>query len=238
MDFGGEDKDDAEGKAQAMIDALDRGPGPPWSRMITDPDAVQTIWEVRKSGLAATAHVPMMAETHPGWEDAAVPPDHVGPYLRDFRALLDRYGYDCALYDHFGDGCIHCRIDFDYGTLRGVQDYLSFIEEAADLVVSHGGSLSGEHGDGQSRGALLERMYGPELVGAFRDFKRLWDPEGRMNPGKVVDPWLPTQNLRAGPDYRPWHAEVQFAYPEDRGDFAARRSAASGWASAGGTTAA
>lgn len=221
VEFGGADKDEADGKARALIEALDDGPGPPWSKLFDEPWQAAKIWEVRKAGLAATAHVPTMGETHPGWEDAAVPPARVGAYLRDFRKLLARYGYDCSLYGHFGDGCIHCRIDFDFRSLGGVQDYLAFIREAADLVVAYGGSLSGEHGDGQSRAALLDRMFGAEIIEAFRTFKSLWDPQGRMNPGKVVDPYRPDENLRLGPDFRPRVVETAFAYPEDHGDFGA-----------------
>ena len=145
--------------------------------------------EVRESGLGATAHVPGRRRLAPGWEDAAVPPARLGAYLRDFRALLDRYGYHSALYGHFGQGCIHSRIDFDLRSREGIARFLAFLDEAADLVVAYGGSLSGEHGDGQARGELLPKMFGDELVGAFREFKRLWDPDGKMNPGKVVDPY-------------------------------------------------
>ncbi|SMF72415.1 FAD/FMN-containing dehydrogenase [Tistlia consotensis] len=225
VEFGGDDKDEAQAKAKKLIEALGageaaKGDGPPWGKLIEEDWQAAKIWEVRKAGLAATAHVPMMGETHPGWEDAAVPPDKVGAYLRDFRRLLDAFGYDCSLYGHFGDGCIHCRIDFDFGSLGGVQDYLAFIDRAAELVVGYGGSISGEHGDGQARAALLETMYGPALIEAFRTFKSIWDPDGRMNPGKVVDAYRPDENLRQGPDYRPWIAETAFAYPEDQGDFA------------------
>jgi FAD/FMN-containing dehydrogenase len=149
-----------------------------WAKHVDDPDKAKKIWEIRKSGLGATAHVPFMHDTHPGWEDSAVPPDRLGDYLRQFRRLLDDYGYECSLYGHFGDGCVHCRIDFDFKTLDGVNRYLSVIRDAADLVVAHGGSRSGEHGDGQSRAALLERMYGEEVVGAFRRFKEIWAPAG------------------------------------------------------------
>ena len=215
VELGGESAEEAAEKARALVAAADT----PWARHVEDEDEAEHLWEVRKSGLGATAHVPMMHETHPGWEDAAVPPHRLGDYLRDFRGLLDRYGYDCAIYGHFGDGCVHCRIDFDLRQQEGIRHYLAFVREAADLVVSYGGSLSGEHGDGQSRGQLLERMYGADLVEAFRRFKAAWDPEGAMNPGKVVDARGPTQDLRLGPDFRPWVPETRFAYPEDGGNF-------------------
>ena len=111
--------------------------------------------------------------------------------------------YKCALYGHFGQGCVHTRIDFDLYTQEGVKNYRAFLNEAADLVVSFGGSLSGEHGDGQSRAALLPKMFGAELMQAFREFKAIWDPEWKMNPGKLIEAYQPTDNLRMGPHYNP-----------------------------------
>ena len=160
------------------------------------------VWLIRESGLGATAFVPGEAATWEGWEDAAVPPERLGAYLRDFRRLQGRYGYRGALYGHFGQGCVHTRTNFDLETPGGIARFRSFIGEAADLVVSYGGSLSGEHGDGQARAELLPKMFGPSLVDAFREFKRIWDPDGLMNPGKVVDPYAATDNLRR-PGYQP-----------------------------------
>ncbi|MFL5335668.1 MAG: FAD-binding and (Fe-S)-binding domain-containing protein, partial [Geminicoccaceae bacterium] len=138
----------------------------------------------------------------------------LGAYLRDFRALLDRYGYQTPMYGHFGDGLVHCRISFDIRHEEGVKTWRRFLDEAADLVVRYGGSLSGEHGDGQSKAALLGKMYGPELVEGFREFKAIWDPDGRMNPGKVVDPYPITSNLRLGPSYQPPKLDTWFDYSE------------------------
>ena len=163
--------------------------------------------------------MPGERDTWPGWEDSAVPPDKVGPYLRDLRKLYDRYGYDPSLYGHFGQGCIHCRVDFDLYTAEGVRAWRSFLDEAADLVVDYGGSFSGEHGDGQARADLLPKMYGPELMEAHREFKAIWDPDGRMNPGKVVDPNPITGQLRIGPDYRPRPVATTFAFPDDDHQF-------------------
>src|ERR1051326_1357324 len=131
-------------------------------------------------------------------EDSAGPPDRIADYIRDLRKLYDKYDYRGAMYGHFGQGCIHSRVSFDLRTREGVRSYRSFMEEAADLVVSYGGSLSGEHGDGQQRAELLPKMYGEELVGAFREFKRIWDPDWKMNPGKVVDPYPLDENLKLG----------------------------------------
>jgi Fe-S oxidoreductase len=171
---------------------------------------------VRESALGATAFVPGQPEAWEGWEDAAVAPERLGPYLRDFRALLARYGYRGALYGHFGQGCVHTRTNFDFHTAAGISTFRAFVDEAADLVISYGGSLSGEHGDGQSRAELLPKMFGPALVEAFQRFKKIWDPDGLMNPGKVVDPYAITENLRI-PGYHPPQARTYFQLATEGG---------------------
>jgi FAD/FMN-containing dehydrogenase/Fe-S oxidoreductase len=178
------------------------------------------VWRIRESALGLTAFVPGKPETWEGWEDAAVPPEKVGSYLREFRKLLEQFNYDAALYGHLGDGCIHTRINFDLFTAEGLKKFRSFIEAAADHVVSFGGSLSGEHGDGQARAELLPKMFGPELIEAFREFKTIWDPDGKMNPGKIVNPYRLDENLRLGPKYNPIHVQTHFQYPEDEKSFA------------------
>src|SRR5262249_40493436 len=146
----------------------------------------------------ATAHPKGRPLTWEGWGDSAVAPEKLGAYLRDLRRLWEKHGYRGDLYGHFGDGCVHTRLDFDLETAPGVARFRAFVDAAANLVLSYGGSLSGEHGDGQSRAELLPKMFGAELVGAFREFKRIWDPDGLMNPGKVVDPHPIVANLRLG----------------------------------------
>jgi FAD/FMN-containing dehydrogenase/Fe-S oxidoreductase len=180
----------------------------------------QAIWKIRESGLGSTAFPPDTNDHWPGWEDSAVPPSQVGPYLRDLRALYEKWNLVGAFYGHFGQGCIHSRINFDLRHADGLRRYRGFLDEASDLVVRYGGSLSGEHGDGQQRAAFLEKQYGPELVEAMRAFKRIWDPDGKMNPGKVVDPFPPDANLKLGVTYNPARPPVRFAYQEDGGDFA------------------
>ena len=175
------------------------------------------LWKVRESGLGATARIPGEPDAWEGWEDSAVPPDQVGPYL---RKLFQKYGYNCSLYGHFGQGCIQTRIDFDLKTAGGVEHDRKFLDEAGDLVVSHGGSISGEHGDGQSKAALLPKMFGDELVRAMGEFKAIWDPENKLNPHRVVDPYRPGENLRLGPHYHPPQVETYFKSPDDKGSFA------------------
>jgi FAD/FMN-containing dehydrogenase/Fe-S oxidoreductase len=182
------------------------------AKMMRDRAQQAKVWEVREAALAVTAHRP---DSWPGWEDSAVPREALGRYLRELKALFARYGYDASVYGHFGDGLVHCSINFDLRTERGVRTWRAFLDDAADLVVKHGGSFSGEHGDGEARGALLTKMYGPELVQAFREFKAIWDPHGRMNPGKVIDPFPITANLRMGPEYQPPEIKGHFAYQRD-----------------------
>jgi FAD/FMN-containing dehydrogenase/Fe-S oxidoreductase len=221
VELGGEDRAESEARARALMSALAEGGEPPAMRLVADSGEARRIWKVRESGLAATARSPGERDAWEGWEDSAVPPERVGAYLRALRALYDRYGYTGALYGHFGQGCIHTRTDFDLATAPGVAKYRAFVHEAADLVLSFGGSLSGEHGDGQSRAELLPKMFGPELVEAFREFKSIWDPEWKMNPGKVVDPYRLDENLRLGPGYRPPRLATRFRFPgDDEGSFA------------------
>jgi Fe-S oxidoreductase len=180
----------------------------------------EDIWTIREAGLGSTAFPPDGKDHWPGWEDSAVPPSRVGEYLRDLQQLYARHGLHGAFYGHIGQGCIHSRISFDLRSPEGVRDYRTFLEEAADLVVSYGGTLSGEHGDGQQRAELLDKQYGPELMAAMREFKLTWDPEWKMNPGKVVDPFRLDEDLKLGVDYNPPRTATKFAYKSDGGDFA------------------
>ena len=222
-EFGGETGQEAYDKAKALEAAFKKRPNPPHIKVARDEHEQRLVWKAREAGLGSTAFVPHHPDAWEGWEDAAVPPERLGQYLREFRALLTRYGYDSTLYGHFGDGCVHCRIDFGLRTSAGLAKMRRFLDEAASLVVEHGGSISGEHGDGQSKAELLPKMFGPELIEAFREFKSIWDPDAKMNPGKVVDPYPITSNMRLGPDYVPPHVHTHFSFSQDGGNF--RRAA-------------
>src|SRR5439155_3375317 len=202
------------------MEALARSATPPNMHLFIDKQLAKKVWEVRESSLGAISHVPGEPLTWEGWEDSAVAPENLGHYLRDFRKLMTGYGYRGTLYGHFGHACVHTRINFDLQTQEGIRKYRQFVEEAADLVVTSGGSLSGEHGDGQSRAELLLRMFGPELLQAFREFKAAWDPDWKMNPGKVVEPYRLDENLRLGAGYHPWEPETHFRFPQDHGSLA------------------
>jgi FAD/FMN-containing dehydrogenase/Fe-S oxidoreductase len=219
VEFGGDTPEEAQSRARALTDSLCRRDKPPAVKFVTDPRQEHHIWKIRESGLGATAHVPDKPITWEGWEDSSVPPENLGRYLRELRALFDRYGYGCDLYGHFGQGCVHTRIDFDLESRPGIDKFQRFLHEAAQLVVSLGGSISGEHGDGQSKAELLPIMFGPELVRAFEEFKAIWDPRNRMNPGKVVHPFRADENLRLGTSYQPQPVETRMFFAGDKGDF-------------------
>jgi FAD/FMN-containing dehydrogenase/Fe-S oxidoreductase len=218
-EFGGETKEESNAKARALMETLGRQSDPPNMKLFIDEQETLLVWKARESGLGATSQVPGEPEAWEGWEDAAVSPEKLGEYLRALHRLLAKYGYHCALYGHFGDACVHMRINFDLVTEKGIKDFRAFVEEAADMVVQMGGSLSGEHGDGQARGELLVRMFGPELMEAFREFKRIWDPGWKMNPGKKIDANPLDQNLRLGATYRSAPVKTYFSFPEDHGHF-------------------
>jgi FAD/FMN-containing dehydrogenase/Fe-S oxidoreductase len=201
VEMGAWDAAEAQAKAEALVRASNVWPETPVARIYSAADAAR-IWHVRDSALGATAFVPGEPERHEGWDDAGIPPAHLGAYLRKLSVLLAEFGYNSPLYGHYGQGCVHMRINFDFHSQAGVLNFRGFIDRAADLVLSFGGSLSGEHGDGQSRAALLPKMFGPELICAFQEFKAIWDPANRMNPGKLSDAvrvYDPIENLRQTP---------------------------------------
>ncbi len=218
--FGGDTRQDADAKAQALLDELRGTEHEPTHRFYDDDEHERELDDVREVALGATARVPAMPDTWEGWEDSAVPPERLGDYLRDLRALMDRFGYvGASLYGHFGQGCVHTRIPFELVTPRGVADFRRFVDEAADLVVSFGGSFSGEHGDGQSRGELLPKLFGPRVIEAFEEFKGIFDPDNRMNPGKVVHPNPVIGQLRLGTTWHPDSPATHFGFPDDDGRF-------------------
>jgi len=221
VEFGAWTAAEAESQARSLISALNRGANAPNVRLCT-PQQAKRVWEVREASLGATSHVPGEPLNWEGWEDAAVAPEKLGGYLRDLRKMMAAFNYRGSLYGHFGHACVHTRLNFDLQSEEGIAKYRKFVEEAADLVVGYGGSLSGEHGDGQSRAELLPKMFGPELIEAFRQFKRAWDPDWKMNPGKLIGlpekpPYKLDENLRLGPGYSPWKPLTRFQFPADHG---------------------
>ena len=225
VQFGGETQHEADERAKRMLDAIGESEHDPDVAMLTEPKHEDELWQVREAGLGATAHVPGEPDTWEGWEDSAVAPDRLGDYLRDLEKLYEDFGYadDTApsLYGHFGQGCVHTRIPFGMTDAEGVAKYRRFLERAADLVASYDGSLSGEHGDGQTRGELLPRMFGERIMRAFGELKAIFDPDDRMNPGKLVAPARLDEHLRLGGTWAPRidESNLHFAFSQDQGSF-------------------
>ncbi len=196
--------------ARTLMDAFKAQPDRPSTKLIDDHEQQEQLWIFRDEALGSTSKIPNQPDYYPGWEDSAVDPKRLGDYLRKFQAMMDEYGYKGSIYGHFGQGCVHVSINFDLFTADGIAKYREFVTKMAHICVEHGGSLSGEHGDGQARGELLPIMFGDELVQAFWEFKSIWDPQHKMNPGKVVHPYKLDQNLRWGTDYEPWEPQDTF----------------------------
>lgn len=228
IEFGAETPEAAVAQARGLMAAVTGRDPQPSAWLIEDKPTIERMWTIRETGASATALARGADDSGRGpdpvvgWEDAAVDPLRLGDYLREFQALIDACGYRTSLYGHFGDGCIHARITFNLRTVEGIAQWRSFLKQAADLVVKYGGSLSGEHGDGQAKAEFLPAMYGEELMGAFREFKAIWDPDNRMNPGKLINASGPVNaadaNLRLGPAYKPVTFATRFAFKSDVGD--------------------
>ena len=219
-EFGGDTPEQASAAARRLMEAFKAKGDPPSMKLIEDKEQQAQLWTFRDEALGSTSKIPNQPDYYPGWEDSAVDPAQLGDYLRKFQAMLDEFGYKGSIYGHFGQGCVHVSINFDLFTAAGIAKYRDFVTKMAHVCVEHGGSLSGEHGDGQSRGELLPIMYGDDLVQAFWEFKSIWDPQHKMNPGKVVHPYKLDQNLRWGTNYEPWEPKTHFKFEEDHGSFA------------------
>jgi FAD/FMN-containing dehydrogenase len=220
-EYGDDDPDRADELVQTAFEHLAGNPHGHQidAKIVAAPAEQVSVWKVRESAVG-DSRLPGTMDAEGAWEDAAVHPERLGAYLRDFQQLLDDHGYRCVYYGHFGEGCVHTRMDFDFKTAAGLKTFRSFMEKAADLVVSHGGSLAGEYGEGHGRAELLPRMYGPELMEAFYEFKRIWDPDWKMNPNRLIGDVKLDEGLRLGLDYRPPEVKTHFQYPDDQGSFA------------------
>lgn len=218
---GGKDQKEADANGHAFVEGARKLPHLTSAVFVEDAEKRATLWDIRKAGLPITAWVPgQKRDTWEGWEDSAVPLDKLGEYVRRLKALMQKHDLHSPMYGHFGDGLIHMRLDTGLHTKDEVANFRSFMEEAATLVVSCGGSLSGEHGDGQSRSELLPRMYTPNIIHAFKEFKDVWDPQNKMNPGDKAGPVKKLDHdLRFGPHYRPAPLKTVFKYPESNSDF-------------------
>ncbi|GAB3465626.1 FAD-binding and (Fe-S)-binding domain-containing protein [Streptomonospora sediminis] len=218
VEVGGADTAEAAERGKEMLRGLQGAARPLDSAVVTDPAHARALWRIREEGSGLATRAPDGTEAWPGWEDAAVPPERLGSYLRAYDRLMADHGYRGTVYGHFGEGCLHVRVDFGLAEAQGRRGFRKFMEQAADLVAEHGGSVSGEHGDGQARSELLPRMYGEGVIRAFSEFKSIWDPRNRMNPGIIVDPLPLDADLRQAAV--PSAPLTVLDYPEDQGDFA------------------
>jgi FAD/FMN-containing dehydrogenase/Fe-S oxidoreductase len=207
----GADPREAESKAEAVAATA----GVP-HRIVTDVVEQLALWRIREDGAGLAARS-LSRPAQAGWEDAAVPPDRLGDYLRDFDALLKDRALDGVPYGHFGDGCVHVRIDFELEDAGGRSRFRGFIEDAADLVASYGGSMSGEHGDGRARSELLPRMYSPQAIALMQQAKRILDPGNLLNPGVLVEPAPFDADLRLAEPMRPVRTTLRLTH--DSGSF-------------------
>jgi Fe-S oxidoreductase len=211
VETAGETQAEARAAAQKLIadaDCLD-------SVVVTGASA-KALWRIREDGAGLGGRTPANEPAWPGWEDSAVPPARLGAYLRELGELMRSYSLDGLIYGHFGEGCVHSRIDFPFRSAPEV--FRRFVTDAAMLVGEYGGSMSGEHGDGRARGELLAYMYSPAAIRTFAAVKALFDPAGLLNPGVIVAPAAVDADLRV-PAARPMTTRLGFAYAHDRGDF-------------------
>ena len=220
VEFGGWSPDDADAQVERFLQGIAHTPAVVCSYSAAE---APRVWHVRESALGSTVFIPGEPHGWEGWEDAGVPPEKLGSFLRETFRLMKEFDYRSPMYGHFGEGCVHMRINFDLESEPGIRKFRAFLDLATDIVIAHGGSISGEHGDGQARAALLPKMFGPELMQAFREFKSLWDPLNKMNPGKLIDPvnvYEPHENLRLGAGYQSKKVDTYFKFPDDQGSFA------------------
>ncbi|MDK8878726.1 FAD-binding and (Fe-S)-binding domain-containing protein [Corynebacterium sp. MSK008] len=206
-------------EALAVGEALTQSVDHTGAVVVSDPVEARALWRIREASAGIVTRLPDGGEAWPNWEDSAVPPENLADYLRGLYALMDRYGYRGIPFGHFGEGCVHVRISFDFTTTEGITKFHNFMNDAAELVNSHGGSLSGEHGDGRARSALLGKMYSPEMRALFEKFKLTFDPQRVFNPGVLVFADAVTDGLRMHPAQRTHEITPVQLFPKDRGSF-------------------
>ncbi len=219
VELAGDDRTDLLDRAQQLagagiaLDAL----------VVEDPATQARLWRIREDGAGMAGRSPADRPAWPGWEDAAVPPEKLGSYLARFDELVTSYGMTSAPFGHFGDGCMHVRLDYPLDRPDGTAVLRAFLTDAARLVGEYGGSLSGEHGDGRARSELLPHMYSAEAIAMFAGIKHAFDPTDLLNPGVLVDPDPVDADVRfAGsfPLSLSRTKKLAFAYPHDDGDLA------------------
>jgi FAD/FMN-containing dehydrogenase/Fe-S oxidoreductase len=218
VELGGASRDEARERAERVMEqarALRECTG---VAFLDDAREQAAVWQIRESGLGSSAFIPGRPRTWPGAEDSAVPPANLGAFLRGFDRILSTRNLKVATYyGHFGEGCVHARVNFDLMSASGIATFRAAMVELGELVANLGGSLSGEHGDGLARSELLPMMFRPDLIDAFRDFKRIFDPDSKMNPGVIVDPHPLDSHLKLGANYQPREVATHFNFSAEGG---------------------
>ena len=218
IELGGANEDEVRGRADRLVQEAANNRACLGQTVLLDRVHQAAVWGMRESGLGASALIPGNPRTWPGAEDCAVPPARLGEYLRRFKQTLDRHQLVAATYyGHFGEGCVHCRINFDFFSKPGLATFRAAMTDIADLVAKFGGSLSGEHGDGLARSELLPKIFGDHLLNAFREFKAVFDPDHKMNPGIIVDPEPIDAHLKVGTNYAPRAIHTHFDFSAEGG---------------------
>ena len=217
-ELGGSSRDEARERAERVIAQARQLRECTGVAYLADAKQQAAVWQIRESGLGSSAFIPGRPRSWPGAEDSAVPPANLGAFLRGFDRILSSRNLKVATYyGHFGEGCVHARVNFDLASARGIETFRAAMTELGELVASLGGSLSGEHGDGLARSELLPMMFRPALIDAFRDFKRIFDPNSMMNPGVIVDPHPLDSHLKLGANYRPREIATHFNFNSEGG---------------------
>ena len=218
VELGGASRDEARDRAERVIAdarALHECTG---TALIADAREQAAVWQIRESGLGSSAFIQGRPRSWPGAEDSAVPPANLGAFLRGFDRILTQHNLKVATYyGHFGEGCVHARVNFDLISTAGIRTFRAAMTDLGALVASLGGSLSGEHGDGLARSELLPMMFRPDLIDAFREFKRVFDPNSMMNPGVIVDPYPLDSHLKLGANYKPREIATHFNFSAEGG---------------------
>ena len=218
VELGAESPADAQDRAARLVEEARKVRECSGTAILPNTPDQTAVWRLRESGLGAGAFIPGHPRVWPGAEDAAVPPERLGAYLRRFNDVLGAHSLTAATYyGHFGEGCVHARISFELGTREGVAVFRHAMEQIGALVAEFGGSLSGEHGDGIARSELLPAMYPNDLIDAFREFKRAFDPDFRMNPGVIVDPHPLDSHLKLDGNYTPRNVTTHFDFSVEGG---------------------
>ncbi|MEN6521025.1 MAG: FAD-binding and (Fe-S)-binding domain-containing protein [Armatimonadota bacterium] len=217
LEFSCDEEDQIRSDMEALKKLSKDLPGSPKCLTVTDDAAQEAVWQVREAGLGLLSRRVGEIKSVEFVEDTAIPPDRLGEYVRRAERIFAKNGTRSAIYGHAGQGCLHIRLDMTLKTAEGIAQMRAIAEEITDLVIEFGGVYSGEHGDGISRAEFLPKLYGRSIMDLHRDVKRVFDPAGIMNPGKIIDPLPMDKNLKFGPDYAAKLPATYFDFSAQKG---------------------